>query len=154
MKVDVVLGDRHVVFGFTGNSHALEMVLCQCAKSVSHSSSKYSRRANISTIRRTSTIKPEREIASLYKVVQEHENEWIERGHKARQAYETWFATQVYWRAWIQSIQVIQKHQRVPETIYARSLPLLTLVERGRQARIRTMIRIKGMIRRILKLRN
>jgi hypothetical protein len=97
---------------------------------------------------------PEREIASLYKVVQEHENEWIERGHKARQAYETWFSPQVYWRFLIQSIQVIQKHQRVPETIYARSLPLLTLVERGRQARIRTMIRIKGRIRRILKFRN
>ena len=91
---------------------------------------------------------PEREIASLYKAVQEHENEWIERGHKARQAYETWFAPQVYWRFLIQSIQVIQKHQRVPETIYARMLPWMTLSERTRQARIRTMIWIKGMVRK------
>ena len=89
---------------------------------------------------------PEKEIASLYKIVQEHEDEWIERGHKARQAYETWFAPQVYWRFLIQSIQVIQKYQRVPETIYARMSPWMTLSERTHQARIRTMIWIKGIV--------
>ena len=94
---------------------------------------------------------PEREIVSLYNVVHEHENEWIQRGREAREAYETWFAPEVYWRFLIQSIQVIQKHQKFPETIYASSLPLLTLAERGRQTRIRSMIRAKGMIRKILK---
>ena len=59
---------------------------------------------------------PETQIASLYEIIRQHENEWIERGRKARQAYETWFAPQVYWRFLMQSIQVIQKHQRVPET--------------------------------------
>jgi len=97
---------------------------------------------------------PEIQIASLYEIVRQHENEWIERGYKARQAYETWFAPQVYWRFLIQSIQVIQKHQRVPETIYARMLPWMTLSERTRQARIRTVIWMKGMARKVLKKQN
>jgi len=97
---------------------------------------------------------PETQIASLYKIVQEHENEWIERGHKARQAYETWFAPQVYWRFLMQSIQVIQKHQRVPETIYARMLSCMTLSERTRQARIRSVLWMKGMARKVLKKQN
>jgi hypothetical protein len=54
----------------------------------------------------------------------------------------------------IQSIQVIQKHQRVPETIYARMLPWMTLSERTWQARIRTVIWMKGMARRVLKKQN
>jgi hypothetical protein len=97
---------------------------------------------------------PETQIASLYEIVRQHENEWIERGYKARQAYETWFAPQVYWRFLIQSIQVIQKHQRVPETFYARKLPWMTLSERTRQARIRTLIWMKGMARKVLKKQN
>ena len=97
---------------------------------------------------------PEIQIASLYEIVRQHENEWIERGYKARQAYETWFAPQVYWRFLIQSIQVIQKHQRVPETIYARMVPWMTLSERTRRARIRTLIWMKGMARNVLKKQN
>ena len=97
---------------------------------------------------------PEIQIASLYEIVRQHENEWIERGYKAWQAYETWFAPQVYWRFLIQSIQVIQKHQRVPETVYARMLPWMTLSERTRQARIRTVIWMKGMARKVLKKEN
>ena len=97
---------------------------------------------------------PETQISSLYEIIRQHENEWIERGRKARRAYETWFAPQVYWRFLIQSIQVIQKHQRVPETIYARMLPWMTLTERTRQARIRSIIWIKGMARKALKKKN
>ncbi|HEY2168077.1 MAG TPA: exostosin family protein [Candidatus Angelobacter sp.] len=97
---------------------------------------------------------PETQISSLYEIIRQHENEWIERGRKARQAYETWFAPQVYWRFLMQSIQVIQKHQRVPETIYAQMLPWVTLTERTRQARIRSIIWIKGMARKAFKKQN
>src|SRR5262249_26303434 len=96
----------------------------------------------------------EKDIGNLYDIVKAPESEWLVRGQKARKAYEEWFAPQNYWKSLIDSIRTIQHQQRVPESIYARSLPLLTLVERGRQARIRTMIWIKGMIRKILKLRN
>jgi hypothetical protein len=93
----------------------------------------------------------ERDIKYLHGIIKEHDSEWLVRGQKARQAYEEWFAPQTYWKSLIDSIRKIQQQQRVPESIYSRSLPLLTLVERGRQARIRTMIRMKGMIRKILK---
>jgi hypothetical protein len=96
----------------------------------------------------------ERDIKYLYGIIKERDSEWKMRGQKARQAHENWFAAETYWKSLIDSIRKIQQQQRVPESIYARSLPLLTLVERGRQARIRTMIWTKGMIRKILKLRN
>jgi hypothetical protein len=91
---------------------------------------------------------PEREVASLYKVVKEHDPEWKIRGQKARQAYENWFAPETYWESLVGSIRKIQQQQRVPESIYSRCLPCLTLLERTRQARIRSMIWIKGMIRK------
>lgn len=93
----------------------------------------------------------EKDIGRLYDIVKDHESEWLVRGQKARRAYEEWFAPQTYWKSLIDSIRKIQHQQRVPESIYARSLPLLTLVERGRQARIRSMIWMKGMVRKILK---
>jgi len=93
----------------------------------------------------------ERDIKYVYGIIKERDPEWRMRGLKARQAYENWFALETYWASLIDSIRKIQQQQRVPESIYARSLPLLTVVERGRHARIRTMIRIKGMIRKILK---
>jgi hypothetical protein len=73
------------------------------------------------------------------------------RGKLARKAYENWFAPDTYWKSLIDSICKIQQQQLVPESIYSRSLPLLTMVERGRQVRIRSMIWMKGMVRKILK---
>ena len=93
----------------------------------------------------------EKDIGNLYDIVKAHDAEWLVRGQKARNAYEDWFAPQTYWKSLIDSIRKIQQQQRVAESIYARSLPLLTLVERGRQARIRSMIGMKGMIRKIFK---
>jgi hypothetical protein len=93
----------------------------------------------------------EKDIEYLHGIIKDHDSEWLVRGQKARQAYENWFGPQTYWKSLIDSIRKIQQQQRVPESIYARSLPLLTLAERGRQARVRTMIWMKGMIRNILK---
>jgi hypothetical protein len=93
----------------------------------------------------------EKDIEYVHGIIKDHDSEWLVRGQKARQAYENWFGPQTYWKSLIDSIRKIQQQQRVPESIYARSLPLLTLAERGRQARVRTMIWMKGMIRNILK---
>ena len=93
----------------------------------------------------------EKDIGNLYDIVKSHKSEWLVRGQKARKAYEEWFAPETYWKSLIDSIRKIQHQQRVPESIYSRSLPVLLLVERGRHARIRAMIRMKGMIRKILK---
>jgi len=93
----------------------------------------------------------EKDIGNVYDIVKDHHSEWLVRGQKARKAYEDWFAPQTYWKSLIDSIRKIQQQQVVPESIYSSSLPLLTLVERGRQARIRSVIWMKGMIRKVLK---
>jgi len=93
----------------------------------------------------------EKDIGNLYDIVKDHDSEWLARGKQARKAYEDWFAPHTYWKSLIDSIRKIQQQQLVPESIYSRSLPFLTLVEQGRQVRIRSMIRMKGMIRKILK---
>jgi len=92
----------------------------------------------------------EKDIRNLYGIVKAHDSEWLVRAQKARKAYEDWFAPQAYWKSLIDSIRKIQQQQRVPESIYTRSLPLLMFVEQGRQVRIRSMIWMKGMIRKIL----
>jgi hypothetical protein len=90
----------------------------------------------------------ERDIKHLYGIIKEHDPEWKMRGQKARQAYENWFAPDTYWASLVGSIRKIQQQQRVPEKVYARILPWMTLLERTRQARIRSVIWMKGMVRK------
>jgi hypothetical protein len=92
----------------------------------------------------------ESEISSIYKKVKAHEDEYADRGHLARQAWEQYFSPQNYWSFILASIRRIQENQKYPESLYARSLPLLALQEWSRQRRIQTGIRFKSQLKKML----
>jgi hypothetical protein len=94
---------------------------------------------------------PEREISSIYEKVKAHEDEFARRGLLARQAWEQYFSPENYWSFILRSIRRIQENQKYPELLYARSLPLLTVQEWGRQRRIRTSIRLKSGLKNCLQ---
>lgn len=94
---------------------------------------------------------PEREISSVYEKVKAHEGEYATRGHLARQAWEQYFSPENYWSFILSSIRWIQETQKVPESLHARSLPLLALQEWSRQRRIKTVIRLKGQLKKVFR---
>ena len=94
---------------------------------------------------------PEREINSIYEKVKAHEGEYADRGRLARKAWEDYFSPENYWSFILASIRRIQETQKLPESVYAKSLPLLVLRERNRQRRIRTVIHLKGRTKNIAK---
>jgi hypothetical protein len=91
---------------------------------------------------------PESEIDSIYEKVKAHEGEYRDRGRLARKAWEQYFSPENYWSFILASVRRIQDNQTVPESLYARSLPLLTLQEWTRQRRIQTVIGLKGRLKR------
>lgn len=91
---------------------------------------------------------PEREINSIYERVKAHEAEYIDRGHLARQAWEQYFSPENYWSFLLASIRRIQQSQKYPESLYTKSLPLLVGQEWIRQRQIKTMIALKGWLKR------
>jgi hypothetical protein len=93
---------------------------------------------------------PEGEIASIYERVKTHEGEYVHRGQLARQAWEQYFSPENYWSFILASIRRIQKKQKYPESLCARSLPLLALQEWTRQRRIRTSICLKSGLKKLL----
>jgi hypothetical protein len=92
----------------------------------------------------------ESEITSIYEKAKRHESEYAERGRLARTAWEQHFSPENYWTFILASIRRIQQNQKYPESVYARSLPLLVLQEWTRQRRIRTSIRLKSQLKKIL----
>lgn len=93
---------------------------------------------------------PECEIGSIYDKVKAHEHEYRDRGQFAREAWEKYFSPENYWSFLLASIRRIQQSQKYPESIYVRSLPLLAAHEWARQIRIRTTIRLKGGLKKVL----
>lgn len=92
----------------------------------------------------------ENEIDSIYEKVKAREAEYRDRGRLAREAWEQYFSPENYWTFILASIQRIQENQTIPESLYARSLPLLTFKEWTRQRRIQTVIRLKSELKRLL----
>ena len=93
---------------------------------------------------------PENEITSIYEKVKAHDDEYADRGRLARQAWEPYFSPQSYWDFILASIRQIQENQKYPESLYARSLPVLELHEWIRQRRIQTISRVKGRLKEML----
>jgi hypothetical protein len=93
---------------------------------------------------------PEREINSIYEKVRAHESEYADRGRLARQAWEQYFSPENYCSFILASVRRIQETQKLAESLYARSLPLLVLQEWSRRRRIRTIIRLKTQLKKIL----
>ena len=91
---------------------------------------------------------PESEISSIYEIVKALEGEYADRGHLARQAWEQYFSPENYWSFILASIRRIQQNQKNPESLYAKSLPLLALQEWSRQRRIQTTIRLKSKLKK------
>jgi hypothetical protein len=92
---------------------------------------------------------PESDINSIYEKVKAHEGEYADRGRSARKAWEQYFSPQNYWSFILASVRRIEETQKLPESLYARSLPLLTLQEWSRQRRIQTVIRLKGRLKKM-----
>jgi Exostosin family len=90
----------------------------------------------------------ENEISSIYEKVKAHESEYADRGRLAHQAWEQYFSPQNYWSFMLTSIRWIQETQKYPESLYAKSLPLLALQEWSRQRRIQTVVRLKTRVKR------
>jgi hypothetical protein len=90
----------------------------------------------------------ESEISSIYEIVKTHKDEYAHRGHLARQAWEQYFSPENYWSFMLASIRRIQQNQKCPESLYAKSLPLLTLKPWSRHLRIQTSIRLKSRLKR------
>jgi hypothetical protein len=93
---------------------------------------------------------PENEINSIYEKVKAHEGEYRDRGRLAREAWEQYFSPENYWSFILASIRRIRENQRIPESVYARSLPILTAREWARQRRIETVIRLKSQLKKVL----
>jgi hypothetical protein len=70
-------------------------------------------------------IVPEKDIANLFCIIKSHENEWLERGQKARSAWEENFASQKYWEFCMSSIDYIKSHQTLSESIIVKLYTLL-----------------------------
>jgi hypothetical protein len=94
---------------------------------------------------------PESEISSVYEKVKAHESEHADRGRLARQAWEQYFSPENYWSFILSSVRRIQQAQKLPESLYARSLPLLAIQEWTRQRWIQTVIRLKGQLRKMFR---
>jgi hypothetical protein len=94
---------------------------------------------------------PERKIARLYDIVKHCEGEFCERGLKARQAYEEFFAPDRYWEFVLSSIEHIRHAQRMPEAVFSKALPLLVAHEWARHRAIRVSMFVRGLARACLK---
>ena len=92
---------------------------------------------------------PEKEISSIYEKVKAHEGEYAIRGRLARQAWELYFSPQNYWTFILASVRRIQENQKHPESLYAKSLPLLALQEWSRQRWIQTSIHLKKQVEKM-----
>ena len=93
---------------------------------------------------------PERKVDSLYEIVKEHETEYLQRGRRARQAWEQFFAPDRYWDFILESIRRIQRHQKISESTYLKLLPLLVAQEGFRRGRIQAVIRLKVGIKAVI----
>src|SRR5262249_19088396 len=96
----------------------------------------------------------ESEIDSIYEKVKAHEDEYADRGRLARRAWEQYFSPPNYWRFILSSIGEIQKNQKHPESLYSKSLPLLTFQEWSRQRRIRISIGLKSRVKKMFFVRH
>ena len=94
---------------------------------------------------------PEKEVGSIYEQVKPHETEYADRGHLARQAWERYFSPENYWSFILASVQRIQENQKLPESLYARSLPLLAIREWSRQRRFQTVIGLKSRLKKMFR---
>jgi len=93
---------------------------------------------------------PERKVGSLYRIVKDHEAEYLPRGRLARQAWEQFFSPEKYWSFILESVRQIQRHQNISESIYVKLLPLMMAQEWIRQRRIHTVIRLKIAIKAVI----
>jgi Exostosin family len=94
---------------------------------------------------------PECKIALTYDIVKAHEDEFQERGLKARKAYETYFANDRLWEFIITSIDNLLKTQGIPEVLFSSSSSLLLCQEWTRQKLTSVSITAKGLIRKSLE---
>jgi hypothetical protein len=63
-------------------------------------------------------IVPEKDVDGLYQIAKEHEDRALEMGRKARRAYETHFADEVYFNYLVDQMVDIQRTQKIPERVF------------------------------------
>ena len=93
---------------------------------------------------------PESKVGSLYKIVKDHETEYLQRGRLARKAWEQFFSPEKYWSFILESIRQIQRHQKISESTYLKLLPFMVAKEWFRQQRIQAVIRLKMGIKAVI----
>jgi hypothetical protein len=91
---------------------------------------------------------PESEISSIYDRVKVYEDQYADRGRLAREAWEQYFSPENYWSFILASIRRIQENQKYPESLYAKSLPLLAVQEWSRQQRTHAVVRLKSCLKK------
>lgn len=63
-------------------------------------------------------IAPEKDVDRLYEIAKMHEGRALEMGRKARLAYETYFADEVYFNYLVDQMVDIQRNQKIPERVF------------------------------------
>lgn len=63
-------------------------------------------------------IVPERNVDRLYEIAKMNEGRSLEMGRKARLAYETYFADEVYFNYLVDQMVDIQRSQKIPERVF------------------------------------
>ncbi len=96
---------------------------------------------------------PESRLHNIYEFVKSHEDEFLERGRKARLAYEKYFAPGSYLEYILASVDHIDSTQAIPEAYYTLFHPLLVMHERLSRLSIRAQITAKAFARAIMRLR-
>lgn len=63
-------------------------------------------------------IVPEKDVDRLYEIAKQNEGRALEMGRKARLAYETYFADEVYFNYLVDQMVDIQRSQKIPERVF------------------------------------
>lgn len=94
---------------------------------------------------------PENKIHQTHEILKSHENEWMERGKLAEEAYKNWFSEERSWDQLMGAIQVIKNSQNIPEQFFVNARGVIYILESANNYFYNILILLKNGLR-ILKL--
>ena len=94
-----------------------------------------------------SIILKRKHLSSLEKIVESYESSYVEMGHLARKAYESFFSEDVYFNYVIENCEDILANQLIPEKIYWKFSPIIIQAAKARFALSSTLSTINSELK-------
>lgn len=90
-------------------------------------------------------IVPEKYLANLYCIVKAHEDEWAERGQKARVAWEEYFSPEKYWDFCLESINQLISQKIMEERIFEKFYLSILIIQKLKLMLFKVLLKSKAL---------